>query len=208
MALDGILLHGPRVTLRDFRADDVDAVHAFASDPMVTQWSTWGPNTWPDTRSFVADAAAEPAAPERTRFTLAVLFQDRLVGTAAVWTTSASDRNGELGYTLAHDVWGQGLATEAAALLLGHAFGPMGLVRVEATCHPGNAGSVRVLEKNGFAFEGRLREHRLVRGKRRDSLLFAALLSDRKLSGRDLCDRELSGPSADKLAAGSPASLP
>ena len=198
MTPERILLHGPRVTLRDFRADDVDAVHAFASDPVVTQWSTWGPNTWSDTEAFIADAAAEPASRERTRFTLAVLFEGRLAGTAAVWTTSASDRNGELGYTLAHDAWGLGLATETAALLLGHAFGPMGLVRVEATCHPDNAGSVRVLEKNGFIFEGRLREHRLVDGRRRDSLLFAALLSD----------RELSQSAPDKLAAGSPASLP
>ncbi|MCC9175719.1 GNAT family N-acetyltransferase [Arthrobacter sp. zg-Y179] len=208
MEHESIRLHGLRVTLRDFRADDVDAVHAFASNPVVTQWSTWGPNTLADTQSFITDAAAEPASSARTRFTLAVLFQGRLVGTAAVWTTSASDRNGELGYTLARDVWGLGLATEAAALLLGHAFGPMGLMRVEATCHPENAGSVRVLEKNGFAFEGRLREHRLVGGKRRDSLLFAALLSDRELSDPDLSYRELSEPAADKLTAGSPASLP
>ena len=198
MAPEHILLPGPRVTLRDFRADDLDAVHAFASDPVVTQWSTWGPNTWSDTEAFIAGTAAEPDSPERTRFTFAVLFDGRVVGTAAVWTTSASDRNGELGYTLAHDAWGLGLATETAALLLAHAFGPKGLVRVEATCHPDNGGSVRVLEKNGFIFEGRLREHRLVDGQRRDSLLFAALLSD----------RELSQSAPDKLAAGSPASLP
>ncbi|UWX97504.1 GNAT family N-acetyltransferase [Arthrobacter zhaoxinii] len=182
MAQDTVLLRGPRVALRDFTPDDVDAVHAFASDPLVTQWSTWGPNTLADTRAFIADAAAEPGRPGRTRFTLAVTVQERVVGTAAVWTTSASDRNGELGYTLAREVWGLGLATETAALLRELAFGPMGLVRVEATCHPDNAGSVRVLEKNGFVFEGRLREHRLEHGQRRDSLLFAALLSDRALN--------------------------
>ncbi|MCC9205986.1 GNAT family N-acetyltransferase [Arthrobacter sp. zg-Y769] len=202
-----ILLHGARVTLRDFQSDDVDAVHAFASDPVVTQWSTWGPNTLADTQAFIADAAAEAGTPGRTKFTLAAVFQGRLVGTAGVWTTSAADRNGEMGYTLAREVWGMGLATETAALLLDLAFGPMRLVRVEATCHPENAGSVRVLEKNCFAFEGRLREHRLVDGHRRDSLLFAALLSDR---ARDQppSDRALSGRVPDKLAAGSTAPLP
>lgn len=69
------------------------------------------------------------------------------------------------------NAWGKGLGTEVAGLLLEFAFGPLGLDRVEATCHPENTGSVRVLEKNGFKFEG----HRQVAGRRRDSLLFAAL---------------------------------
>ena len=168
-------LRGPRLILRDLAPADLDAVHSFTSDPTVVQWSTWGPNSLAETRSFIMEAAAEPGLPDRTGFTLAVVLGDQVVGTAAVWTTSAADRTGELGYTLRRDVWGQGVGTEAAGLLLGHAFGPMGLERVEATCHPGNTGSVRVLEKNGFELEGRLRGHKRVNGKRRDSLLFAVL---------------------------------
>ncbi|WP_246165558.1 GNAT family N-acetyltransferase [Arthrobacter yangruifuii] len=208
MTSNRILLTGPRLQLRDFTPDDVGAVHAFASDPLVTQWSTWGPNTLAQTQDFIDDAAAEPGRPGRTRFTLAVVVRDRVVGSAAVWTTSAADRNGELGYTLDRGVWGQGMATESAALLLDLAFGPMGLARVEATCHPENAGSVRVLEKNGFVFEGRLREHRVVDGHRRDSLLFSALRSDRSSSGRLPAHRELLDRVPDRLAADSPASLP
>ncbi|MCC9146702.1 MULTISPECIES: GNAT family N-acetyltransferase [unclassified Arthrobacter] len=191
MEQDSIVLQGPRVTLRDVRPDDVDAVHGFASDPVVTQWSTWGPNTRAETQSFVDDAAIEPVADSRNRFTLAVVFEGRVVGTAGVWTTSGSESSGELGYTLHQSVWGRGLATETAALLLDHAFGPMGLVRVQATCHPENTGSVRVLEKNGFAFEDRLRDHRLVAGQRLDSLLFAALHPDSSRPERVPADRTL-----------------
>nr|WP_231700820.1 GNAT family protein [Arthrobacter sp. zg-Y750] len=176
---NSIQLTGPRVTLRDIQPGDLDAVHAFTSDPTVTQWSIWGPNTLAETRAFIAAAAAEAGQPGRTLFTLAVVVEDRLVGTAGVWVKSAADSTGELGYTLHQDMWGRGIGTETAGLLLAHAFGPMGLERVEATCHPENTGSVRVLEKNGFVFEGRLRAHKKVNGTRRDSLLFAALLSDR-----------------------------
>jgi [ribosomal protein S5]-alanine N-acetyltransferase len=54
----------------------------------------------------------------------------------------------------------------------------LGAHRVEATCHPENAASARVLEKAGLTFEGRLREHVLARGVWRDSLLYAALSGD------------------------------
>lgn len=176
MATNSTRLTGTLVTLRDITPGDVDAIHAFCSDPEVTQWSTWGPNTPAETRTFVDSAVAEADVPERSGFTLAVTVDGEVVGTAAVWTTSAADRTGELGYTLAKESWGQGLGTETAGLLLQHAFGPMELERVEATCAPENTGSMRVLEKNGFALEGRLRGHKKVNGTRRDSLLFAALL--------------------------------
>ncbi|MDN3905947.1 GNAT family N-acetyltransferase [Arthrobacter sp. YD2] len=190
---------GPRVTLRDLMPTDFDAVHSFASDPAVVQWSTWGPNTPEETRSFLDGAVAEAAAPERPGFTLAVTVNCEVVGTAAVWTTSPADRNGELGYTLAKDAWGQGIGTETAGLLLDHAFDTVGLERVEATCHPDNTGSVRVLEKNGFRFEGRLRGHKSVNGQRRDSLLFAALRIDRMpLRSEPEPDRLAAGPSASQ----------
>ena len=178
MTSNSFLLAGPRVTLRNITPDDLDAIHAFCSDPEVTQWSTWGPNTRAQTQEFVNQAVAEATRPDRSAFTLAVVVAGQLVGTAGVWVTSAADRTGELGYTLHRGAWGRGLGTETAGLLLEHSFGRMGLERVEATCSPDNAGSVRVLEKNGFRFEGRLRAHKKVNGSRRDSLLFAALLDD------------------------------
>ncbi|MEZ0164452.1 GNAT family N-acetyltransferase [Kineococcus sp. LSe6-4] len=45
----------------------------------------------------------------------------------------------------------------------------------EATRRPENPGSRRVLEKIGMRCEGLLRSHVVVRGQRRDSLLFAAV---------------------------------
>lgn len=179
MTKNRVQLRGPRITLRDVTPNDVDAVHAFCSDPEVTQWSAWGPNTLSQTQVFINEAVAETVTPDRKTFTFAVVLADRVVGTAGVWVTSAADGIGELGYTLHRDVWGRGVGTETAGLLLEHAFGTMGLERVEATCHPDNAGSVRVLQKNGFRLEGRLRAHKKVNGHRRDSLLFAALLADR-----------------------------
>ncbi len=165
---------GPRVALARFLPTDVAAVHAFASDPVVCEHTTWGPNTPAETREFVAEATS----PTSDGYLLAVLQDGEVVGSAAVWTTSEPDRTGELGYTLRRDCWGRGLGTEVATLLLGLGFERLGLARLAATCAPGNVGSIRVLEKAGLRREGLLRGHVLVRGERRDSLLFARLVTD------------------------------
>ena len=50
-----------------------------------------------------------------------------------------------------------------------------GIHRIYATCRPDNVGSWRVLEKMGMSREGLLRDHILIRGEWRDSLLYAAI---------------------------------
>ncbi|MCU1434870.1 MAG: hypothetical protein JWR71_1595 [Pseudarthrobacter sp.] len=166
---------GPRLTLRDFEKPDIAAVHEYTSDPEVTRWSTWGPNTLEQTASFVEFAAQQHASPERSAFTLAAVLDRDPIGSVSIWTTDPHDRNGELGYTFHRAYWGNGYATEAVGQLLLFGFTTLRLERISATCHPGNAGSIRVLEKSGFTLEGRLRSHRLVNGVRRDSLLFSIL---------------------------------
>ena len=51
-------IRGIRLTLRDFVAADEAAVHAYASDPVVTRFLVWGPNTVEDTHRFIRDAIA------------------------------------------------------------------------------------------------------------------------------------------------------
>lgn len=99
---------------------------------------------------------AHALATDGGKYQLAVLSEDRVIGTAGVRTTSTRDRAGELGYTLHPEFWGRGCATLVAADLVRLAFRSLGLERVAATCRPDNVASIRVLEKVGFhrgAFE-------------------------------------------------------
>ncbi len=61
----------------------------------------------------------------------------------------------DLGYRMAESACGKGYASEAVRLVLGKAFGELGLVRVEANARVGNEGSVKVLLRNGFREFGR-----------------------------------------------------
>lgn len=61
----------------------------------------------------------------------------------------------ELGYRIAADENGKGYAKEAVKQVLDKAFGELRLLRLEAKAHAGNAGSIKVLERNGFSQFGR-----------------------------------------------------
>ena len=82
-------------------------------------------------------------------------------------------RSAWIGYWVASEVTGRGVATGALALGLDHCFGPVMLHRVEATVRPENAASRRVLEKVGFREEGLLKRYLDVDGAWRDHLLVA-----------------------------------
>jgi RimJ/RimL family protein N-acetyltransferase len=61
----------------------------------------------------------------------------------------------EVGYHLARDSWGKGIATEAAEGALRHGFTTVGLDRIVAVVRPDNPRSLRVIAKLGMRHEGR-----------------------------------------------------
>ncbi|MEV8180247.1 GNAT family protein [Specibacter sp. NPDC078692] len=182
MSSSTIYPSGPRLGLRDFDVNDIADVHEYTADPLVSQFSTWEPNALKQTTAFVEAAAQEHLDPDRTAFSLAAVLDGKAIGSVAIWITDPHDRNGELGYTFHRDYWGKGYSSEAVSMLLSFGFNSLELERITATCHPENQGSVRVLEKSGFALEGRLRSHRRIRGQRRDSMLYSILRGEWSLA--------------------------
>ena len=67
-----------------------------------------------------------------------------------------------LGYWLKEECWGQGFTTEAVQSVLNYGFTQMDLHLITANCYPHNQRSQRVLEKNGFVYEGRLHQAELM----------------------------------------------
>lgn len=62
----------------------------------------------------------------------------------------------EVGWRLARDVWGQGLATEGGRASIQHGFGALGLDRIVSIIHPHNVASRRVAEKLDMTLAGML----------------------------------------------------
>ncbi len=82
---------------------------------------------------------------------------------------------GKLGYAVAFDHWGKGYATDAARTLVHYGFRELGLHRSSAAIGPENVASLRMAERLGMTFEGRIRDHVHTNGRWRDSLLYSVL---------------------------------
>jgi len=76
----------------------------------------------------------------------------------------------DVGYAFVQRVWGRGYAQEAAAAVLGHAQGPLGIPKLAAITSPENFASMAVLRKIGFSFHGMVE----LPGIERESTYFTA----------------------------------
>jgi ribosomal-protein-alanine N-acetyltransferase len=76
-----------------------------------------------------------------------------------------------LGYSLAHDVQGAGMMSEALRAAIHHVFHTLGMHRIQANYIPGNERSGQLLRRLGFAVEGYARDYLFINGQWRDHIL-------------------------------------
>lgn len=166
-----------RLELRDFTIDDLDDVHRYASDPKVTNFLSWGPNTRVQTRQFITQAVLDTVSVPRPHYELAIVDsgEGAVVGSCGLICRSTEDACFEVGYCLARRVWGRGYATEVVGVLVGFGFEKLGAHRIFGQVVYENPASRRVLEKLGFRQEGRLRRSTRKFGRWRDVLIYAVL---------------------------------
>jgi RimJ/RimL family protein N-acetyltransferase len=173
-------LQTPRLTLREFEADDWPAVLAYQSDPRYLRYYEWTERTPETVRQFVGIFLAQQREQPRSRYQLAVTVTatGELIGNCGVRRATADSLDAEMGYEIAPQQWGHGYATEAAQAMLDFAFADLRLHRVAAWCVADNAGSIRVLQKLGLRQEGHLRETDYFKGRWWDTLVWAILRTE------------------------------
>jgi len=82
-------------------------------------------------------------------------------------------RSAEIGYWLGEEFWGRGITTEALIAVTDYAFSKFDICRLYAHVFEGNDASARVLEKAGYAFEGRMKRSVTKEGRTIDQLMYA-----------------------------------
>ena len=172
-----VVLKTERLILREFEESDWEAVHFYGSDLEVVRYMPWRPNSVENTRKLIQRAIAHQRDDPRREYELAVTLRagGGLIGGCGITMTSSQHRGAYIGYCFDKRVWGKGYATEAARAIVAFGFEHLGLRRIVATCDTENLASARVMEKIGMTREGRMREDMQIRGRRRDSFLYAIL---------------------------------
>ena len=172
--LRGLILpiQTPRLLLREFVDNDLDALCGLVCDRRVTRYMFHLPGAHCDAAGYLRRAMACQVERPRAVWELAIAERasDALIGSCNLTLMAAGEA--DLGYMLRKDAWGRGFGTETAQTLIEAGFGQLALARIISTVDVRNRASIRVLEKVGLRWEATYRRLRKIRGEWRDCHLF------------------------------------
>jgi RimJ/RimL family protein N-acetyltransferase len=179
-------LTGRRVTLRPFRAEDLEPMAVAIADPDVRRLTG-------SVHSSAEAAAGSPEVDDRLRawygsrndqddrLDLAIVdnASGRCVGEVVLNEWEPANESCNFRILIGPDGRDRGLGTEATALVLRHAFAALGLHRVGLEVYAFNPRAQRAYEKAGFHVEGVKRDALKFDDRRVDSIVMAALAPQR-----------------------------
>ena len=169
-----------RLLLRPYTHADLDASLAYYGDPQVAHHLLEPPWTPAIARERIAERVERTGLDgPRRALALVVEHEGRVVGDVALWARDASGATCEVGWVFHPDDAGRGFATEAAAAVLDHAFDHHGVHRVVAELDARNLASAALCERLGMRHEATHRQDLFSKGEWTDTLVYAALASDR-----------------------------
>jgi ribosomal-protein-serine acetyltransferase len=146
---EDLLIHGP-VTLRRYRADDLDALTQAVSESEdhLRPWLPWvAGHSRESEAEFLAQTARDWAS--GTAYNYALTTEGVLVGGCGLMSRIGSGGL-EIGYWVHRDWTRRGLATAASAALVDAAFRLPGVDRIEIVHDELNVASAGVPRKLGF----------------------------------------------------------
>ena len=163
-----MIMETKRLVLRKFCHDDLFDFFTYASQSDVGINAGWKPHEkLSESRTVLQNFIASDEV-------LAIVEKSskKVIGSIGLHINGRFRRgvaSRELGYVLNHDFWNKGYMSEAVRAVLMLGFINMHLEIITCGHYPENERSKRVIEKNGFSYEGLIRCHsRLYNGDVKD----------------------------------------
>ena len=159
------------------RADsDNAAIVAACQDPEIPRW-TRVPEPY-DERT-AAEWADESTRQQEAGVGVHLVITDaeggEFLGSIGIHDIDRTEGRCNIGYFLAREARGRGVTTRAVTMLSRWAFENLPVDRIEIPVIVENVDSRRVAERAGYAFEGILRSHTVIKGTRRDIAMYSLL---------------------------------
>jgi RimJ/RimL family protein N-acetyltransferase len=162
--LQGVLRHPDPplsdggITLRAKTGADADGLTAACQDPEIPRWTRVPvPYRRADALGWIAGSELERNAGLSIDW-LAVDAEDRLLASVALMHLDRKAASGEIGYWVAREARGRGIATRAVRLVCEWAASDLGLTTLEIIVHEENTPSHAVARAAGFTKTGERRE--------------------------------------------------
>ena len=183
-------IESERLWIRRFKDSDLAPFMACRNDPKVARYQSWDSCDDQEARAFIREMeSAQPGVPgEWFQFAIESKQAQHRIGDCGLRVDEDEPYRAEIGFTLAREYQGRGLASEAVSLLLDYAFDTLGLHRIVAIADCRNAPSVALLERLDLRREGHFLENIWFKGRWADEYLYA-VLKDEWLHKRALTPR-------------------
>jgi [ribosomal protein S5]-alanine N-acetyltransferase len=163
--------------LRPWRLDDVPRVTEICQDPEISRWTRV---PWPyeerHAREWIEQTVRDWDEQREASFAVTERATGELIG--AIGLNLREDLfalQASIGYWVAREARGRGVAGGALRLVSQWALEQLGLPRLQLVTDPANVASQRVAERVGFRREGLLRSYMRFHGERRDCVMFSLL---------------------------------
>jgi RimJ/RimL family protein N-acetyltransferase len=171
------------VNLRRVTVDDARLINGWRSEPSVAAYQPILPLTLDEVRAMAAGRAGGTISPaSEGDFQWLIVAGEEPAGwiSLKICPVERPHGKGSIGYAVAEAYRRRGIGRAGVAALLPIAFGRNGfnLERLEAVAAVDNVASRRVLEGNGFQFEGIQRGLLIIQGKRVDHAMYGLLRTD------------------------------
>lgn len=164
------------IRIRPYRIEDATSVWQAVRDSMAAlqPWAPWCHPAYSIDESRTWLRTQVTAFEQRTAFQFAITTDaGDFLGGCGLDQLDALNQRANLGYWVRSSAAGRGVATAAVRLLRDWGFAHTDLARLEVLIAVENAASLRVAEKAGAHFEGRLRDRLVVHGTRHDAAMYS-----------------------------------
>ncbi|MCX4820368.1 GNAT family N-acetyltransferase [Streptomyces sp. NBC_01142] len=185
------LATGPQVGVRPYAYGDSEEFTALAAG------STEHHRPWlfpPVTaKTYAAYAGRLIEDPTKAGFLVCMRESGRIAGFININNiVEGGFLSGAIGYGAFAHAAGRGLMSEGLGLVVRHAFGPLGLHRLEANIQPGNTASLALVRRAGFRLEGFSPDFLFIDGAWRDHERWA-ITDEMRRRGLGGAQRDLEG---------------
>ena len=149
-----IVLESERMLFRPHESSDLEAFCAMEQDPDVRRYVGGAPRTREVAEDRFWNRAMQIVDDRLAMWACVLKATGDYIGRCGLYANVHGEERipGEavLGYYMRREVWGQGLATEAARAFVRFGFEELNLNRIVSTVQEGNEPSLHILKKLGF----------------------------------------------------------
>jgi RimJ/RimL family protein N-acetyltransferase len=170
-----------RLLLRKYEDGDVEDIveYSLAADFWLARNLDWEPTEEGVKAYYEPRRDIYPESyPRWLDLVIELKAESKVVGDVGIGITNKEQGQAQIGWLLAGQYQGQGIATEAVKALVTFGFGPMGLHRIYARPGSSNIRSWGLAERIGMRREVHFKQSHKVKGEWDDEFIYAVLADE------------------------------